>query len=189
MPMKITCIRHGKPDFNPPSLTSRIEPEHFNSLLDEYDAAGLEPVWNGKRKGEELRCRVISSDLPRALDTARLLSSNGRKIPMDPIFREVPLPRFRPGGMRVQPHLFMFWSRIGWALGILKSQESKAQANQRVEKAADLLEELCREHQEIALCSHGYFLMLLGRELRRRGWKTRKRGLYRFLERAEFTRR
>lgn len=85
-------MRHGRPNVPPnPFLMTGAE---FNGYLAQYDAAGLSPherdrlraLYQGFPKPD----LVVSSDLPRARETAELF---GRGAPMviDPLFREIPI--------------------------------------------------------------------------------------------------
>ncbi len=186
--MEIICIRHGKPAFRYPPAAQRISGARFNRLLEQYDEAGLAPAWNSER-AYLLEGRVISSDLPRALETAALLTKLPvDEIEVDPMFREVPLPRFRREKSRLPAFMFMPLSRLGWFTGWMASPEDRGASRARVKAAADRLEQMARESSRVLLFSHGFFLWLLGGELRVRGWTTTKRGPYRYLERAEFLR-
>ena len=187
--MKISCVRHGKPEFQYPHGGKRLWAHEFNRLLDSYDAAGLDWEWNRSRAGGILlEGFTVSSDLPRALETARLLSGAAPSHTSS-LYREVPLPRFQDGRRRMPGALFMALSRLGWFLGTMPGPETRRETSRRVALAADELEELCREKKQVCLYAHGFFLWLLGSELRRRKWHTSKRGAYRYLEAAHFLRR
>lgn len=188
--MKIICVRHGKPEFTYPKGSQLISAGHFNDLISAYDEAGLDQAWNRQRDrglhtGTDLY--TLSSDLPRALETA-MLCTGRQPDRVSKIFREVPLPRFKHAGWKLPGFLFMLLSRASWYLGNMPSHERRARTFVRVRHAADELETEARQHDQVLLFSHGFFLWLLGRELIRRGWESDKHGPYRYLEQATFTR-
>lgn len=185
--MQIRVVRHGKPDYRYPARTSRVDAQAFNAALDGYDRAGLDPDWNRPRRPDVGTGRLFSSDLPRALETAGLCSGRDRgAMYVSPLFREIPLPRFRPGRLRLPFFVWMLAARLSWYFGWHRAGETRRRSTERVRRAADLLEEGAAT-EEVLLFAHGFFLWLLGRELKRRGWRTHKQGLYRYLEFATFT--
>lgn len=187
--MRIRVVRHGKPAYRYPARGGWCTANVFNDALDAYDRAGLDPAWNRTRRPELAADRLFSSDLPRALETAVLCTGAAPDhMQVSPVFREVPLPRWRPGRLKLPLFVWMAGSRLAWQFGWLGGAEPKQQSLQRVVRAADLLEEAGRETGDVLLFAHGFFLFLLGRELGRRGWKTKKKGLYRYLEVGEFRR-
>ncbi len=184
--MKITCVRHGKPEFVYPSGRARLTAFEFNELLDRYDAAGLDWPWNLERNANRQFVGFsLSSDLPRAVETAHLVSG-AAPAQQSELYREVPLPRFRVKERRLPGALFMGISRLGWYLGTMRGPELRRDTMVRVQRAADELEGHSKDRGHVFLYAHGFFLWLLGQELRRRGWQTQKRGPYRYLEAAEF---
>ena len=156
-------------------------------MLDDYDTAGLDPDWNPPRIKEKIKARPISSDLPRALDTAVLYSGlKSEQIEISPLFREIPLGRFRNPRWKLPSWSLLTLVRLGWLTGWMPCEESRKQTRQRVRSAADLLESRVKEYGELALYAHGFFLWLLIKELRRRGWQGNKKGRFQYLESVLF---
>ena len=188
-PMRIRVVRHGKPSYRYGSRNRRSDAAEFNESLDRYDRAGLEDEWNRARAPELSAAHIYVSDLPRAMETATLCTDLALDaMEVDAMFREVPLPRFREGRLRLPLFVWMAVARLTWYLGRVghPPTESRAEARERVRRAADALESGAGEHEDVLLFAHGFFLFLLGKELRRRGWSTAKRGLYHYMEVAEF---
>ena len=186
---KITLVRHGRPTvrYSHTPWTWRTARE-MNGLLDAYDLAGLDAGWNGPRAGDPINAYPISSDLPRALETAHLVAKKVHRMEVSPLFREVPVGRIPWHGLRLPTVSLLTICRLGWLTGLIPVSESRPQSRNRVREATDLLEERVQEHGEVALFSHGFFLWLMGRELRKRGWSSPRLGPYRYLERIEFSR-
>ncbi|MBI3396630.1 MAG: histidine phosphatase family protein [Spirochaetia bacterium] len=182
---KLICIRHGKPKASyPRGLLASWQ--DMNAAFDAYDASGLDQSAHEEPQ-ELIRCFALSSDLPRARETASFLTGKSvDAIPANPAFREVPLPRFSPLRVRLPAGGFMLLARIGWLTGTMRGPESFSETMVRVQSAADYLEELAHKEGEIALFSHGFFLWLLGRELRRRRWTTDTGGPFGYLEKRVY---
>ena len=160
-------------------------------MMTKYDVAGLDIEWNPKYKGKPILTEtVLSSDLPRALETALLMTEKTREqMQISPLYREVPLPRFKNTERRLPVPALFALSRLGWLTGTMQCEEGRAASLVRVRQTADILEGLCRENKIPALFSHGFFLLLLGRELRHRGWLAAGPGMkkpYKYLERRVF---
>lgn len=165
-----------------PPPASWITAGELNELLDRYDHATVEPF----DSRHPLQGQLIASDLPRARDTASLLFGvSAPSIETRALFREVPLPRFRNTARRLPAGALLAVSRLGWYFGWMESEEPRNATLRRVDTAATALIEASRA-DEITLVSHGFFLLLLGKELRARGYSSSKRGLYSHLERATF---
>jgi broad specificity phosphatase PhoE len=185
---RLVCVRHGRPTARYPRgvlITSGA----MNDAIDAYDRAGLDPSAHPP-PARLLPFFAVSSDLERAVETAMLLTGRSRaEIVVSPSYREVPLPRFRRRDLRLPASLFFVVLRAGWLTGAMPAAEPFPQTMLRVRRAADELERLFEEHDEIALFSHGLFLWLLGRELQRRGFTRPSVWPYGFLEQRVIERR
>lgn len=167
-------VRHGHTEWQRSLFLSLSEYQRFS---DSYDIASLSD--RGRAIAYVLAERlpaalVLSSDLPRAVETAELLGRGIRMVVKNPLFREVPLPR-------ISGHLFSYlqvpaivWSvvhRLFWVLGIGECREGPRASWQRAAAAAAakyILDYLSLE-KAIILVSHGWFMILLALYLRWRG--------------------
>lgn len=190
---KIILIRHGKPDFHAPGHWVRTK--DFNKALDDYNAAGLDGKWLLKHapllsshKNELKKYPIISSDLKRALETASFVADSlPEKIAADPIFREIPLPRFPESIRRIYPIWYLLIkSRLLWLILKKGIPEPKQLSMKRIRDAASKLENFASQQGGVVLCAHSFFNFMIGRELRKRGWRSNKRGLYKYFELASF---
>ncbi|MEQ9367369.1 MAG: histidine phosphatase family protein [Leptospirales bacterium] len=202
--LSIYCVRHGRPSLRYSHTPWRwISAGELNRLFDAYDEAGLDARWNEPRLNFLRKNRsvdwwrnlvsapALSSDLPRAFETAALYTGGAAAdIPRDALFRETPLARFRWTGIKMPTIALLTLARFGWYTGWLDCAESRRDTHIRVRAAADRLEAEAAAAADgrITLYSHGFFLWLLGRELRQRGWRSAKTGPFRYLEPAEFVR-
>ncbi len=166
---EILLIRHGKPALPPAGwLTARA----FGDWISRYDGASVDDaVTPPQALLERLQgeVRVVSSDLPRACDSAALLVAV--PDPGDPLFREAALP-WRPFPSPPLPApLWLLLFRLVWLAGA----GSRRSDGQRARHGARRLDMLARSHGKVALVGHGIFNRLIGTELKRLGWRRRAR--------------
>lgn len=117
---RIITVRHGRPDLDR-DLT--ITAREYGDWWSQYDASGLAAE---ERPPESLlkisagAATILSSTLPRAIETARHIAGATRTVPADPIFVEAPLPpppfpdfiKLRPGQWGVVSRTMWFMRRI-----------------------------------------------------------------------------
>jgi broad specificity phosphatase PhoE len=113
---------------------------------------------------------LLASPLPRARQTLERVA-NGRKMEIDPVFVEAPLPSMPIPFLRFSPDTWGVISRVGWWLGIAGAGESRREAEERAARAADMLIRRAADHGNVLLCAHGWFNRMTGRALRERGWR------------------
>jgi len=174
--LRIILIRHGRPAISTSHRTSHRE---FSDYIDAYEAAGLDPDSLPPDELQDLVKElgvVYTSGKPRSLDSARALAPNAELI-ADPLFVEAPLASPRIPVLRLKVPAWAVMSRILWHAGYHPEIENYRRAKHRAVKAADILVARAREDGTSALVAHGYFNLIIGRELRRRGF--RKSGSHR----------
>src|ERR1700744_1303353 len=168
-PARIILIRHGRPAIDTAPRTSHGE---FRTYIDDYEAAGLDPT---RAPPEELQdlvkklSAVFTSGKPRAHESAKALAPNAELI-ADPLFVEAPLASPRIPLLRMKVPKWAVVARILWHAGYHPEIEDYRRAKSRAAKAADILIERSRADGRAALVAHGYFNLMIGRELRHRGF-------------------
>jgi len=118
---RIITVRHGKPDL---SREVQITGHDYGDWWRRYDLSGLHP---DERPPAELITMassvttVLSSTLPRAVETAKQITQGSRDVPADAMYVEAPLPappipffKLRPGTWGVISRTFWFY---GYAPG------------------------------------------------------------------------
>ncbi|MCY0864747.1 MAG: histidine phosphatase family protein [Sulfobacillus sp.] len=169
---RLWVMRHGRPDLpdNPFFMTR----ETFNRFLEAYDAAGL-----SDREKDRLRRLyegyprpdlVVTSDLPRARETAELFARSAPIIE-DPVFREIPvrlpdvptwfLSRLWPG------EIWWGYLRFAWFYDI--PPEGQKKSLERAQTAIGKLEQYQSDVPNLAVVSHSGFLLVLIDQLQRAG--------------------
>lgn len=175
-PMRIVLIRHGRPAIATDPRTSH---SGFRTYIDAYEAAGLDPQSAPPDELQDLvreLSAIYSSTQPRSTDSAKVLAPNAELI-ADPLFAEAPLASPRIPLLRMKVPKWAVVARILWHAGYHPEIENYRRAKHRAAQAADILMQRAGKEGETALVAHGYFNAMIGRELRRRGF--RKTGSHR----------
>jgi broad specificity phosphatase PhoE len=174
--MRIILIRHGRPNIPTAPRTSHSE---FRSYIDDYEAAGLDPESMPPEELQDLLGEldaVFTSERKRSVDSARALAPHAELI-ADPLFAEAPLASPPIPLLKMKVPKWAVVARILWHAGYHPEIENYRRAKHRAVQAADILVKRARTDGAAALVAHGYFNYIIGRELRRRGF--RKTGSHR----------
>ncbi len=174
--MRIVLVRHGRPDI---PTNPRASHREFRSYIDAYEEAGLDPESAPPEELQDLAGEfeaVFTSGKKRSHDSAKALAPKAELI-ADPLFEEAPLASPRIPLLRMKVPKWAVVARILWHAGYHPEIENYRRAKHRASRAADILMEHARASGGAALVAHGYFNLMIGRELRRRGF--RKSGYHR----------
>jgi broad specificity phosphatase PhoE len=115
---------------------------------------------------------IVCSTRPRSIESGRAIA-DGRGIETDAQLIEAPLPPPNwPAWLRLAPRSWGFIARFWWwFFDHHGGQETRAQAEARAETIADRLVGLAGEGRNVLVIAHGFFNAMIGRALRRRGWR------------------
>ncbi|MBY0264425.1 MAG: histidine phosphatase family protein [Holosporales bacterium] len=161
--MKITLIRHGKPDTKYSGLFTWRE---FQAWLRHYETAKL------KEKPSPVSAsgaKVLTSTLPRAIETARALYPRA-DIETFAIFDSVPVPVFPIPLVKWPLQRWIHLNRCLYQLSFPASEEWLWDTRKRARKAAKFLEDWAKEFGEVILVGHGCMNALIAKNLLRAGW-------------------
>jgi broad specificity phosphatase PhoE len=86
---------------------------------------------------------------------------------------EAPLPPPNwPSWIRMKPSKWGFIARFWWwYFNHHEGAETRRQAEARADQAAAMLVGLAAEGQDVVVLAHGFFNFMIGRSLRRMGWR------------------
>ena len=168
---RIITARHGRPDL---ARDVTITAREYGDWWTQYDASGLAA---DERPPENLIAlaktaeTIISSTLPRAIETARHVAGAARAIPADPMYVEAPLPPPPfPDFIKLRPGQWGVVSRTLWFMGFApEGVESHLQSWRRVRQVTARLAELAADG-DVVLCAHGYLNWMIDQQLRRESW-------------------
>lgn len=168
--IRVILIRHGRPALD---VAPRTSHRGFRLYIDAYEEAGLDPEDVPPEELQDLLGEleaVFTSDKRRAHDSAKALAPHA-EIVVDPLFVEAPLASPRIPLLRMKVPKWAVAARILWYAGYHPEIENYRSAKDRAVRAADILADRAEQDGAAALVAHGYFNFLIGRELRRRGFK------------------
>lgn len=173
--MEISLIRHGRSLLND---NQRKTCEEFKEWVNDYNSNGVieENDFPHTTQQKVAHAKVfITSDLKRSIDSARMLRNNPNMI-TDPLFREVeiPIPSTRLLNIKVSPQMWSVLFRCLWFSGYSSNCESYKHAKLRSKRAANQLIEYAEKYHSVVIVGHGFFNMLIAKELLARGWEGKK---------------
>ena len=175
--MEISLIRHGKSKH---IENNRITCTEFQEWIEKYDSNGVfeENHYPSVTIEKISKAKiVITSDLKRSIESARLLNLNRNiGVVSDALFRETELPTFpRKWGLKLSPNSWAVILRCLWFSGYSRQCESLANAKQRAKKASEQLVNYAEEHKSVVLVGHGFFNRLIAEELKKVGWEGKRK--------------
>jgi len=168
----IILTRHGEPAL---SRKCMITAAQYGDWWARYEIGGL---LAGQTPPPELLQAaqgagvIYSSTRPRAQETAAAAAA-GRDIVVDALFIEAPLPPPHfPNWIKLSPKWWGAVSRFWWhVFDHHGGQETRAEADIRAEKAAQVLMARAAEGRDVLVFAHGYFNHMVGRRLSADGWR------------------
>jgi broad specificity phosphatase PhoE len=175
MPSQIHIMRHGRSAH--PFPTRWITPAEFREWIGIYNQTGI--AADSRPSDEQIAmvgdaAVVACSDYPRSIESAARLAPNRQPI-VSAIFREVGRPLQRSLHIRLPLHVWDRLSILLWKWNFISGDESFHAACQRAKQATRELVSLAREFSRVLLVGHGMLNALIGRELRRQGWRGPRR--------------
>jgi broad specificity phosphatase PhoE len=167
--MEITLLRHGKPGLR---LNDKYKAVEYKGFMEKYDEAGLDkdfkPPLHARERADDCGV-VLSSDLPRTIESAKALNTSDR-LTIEPIFREAMLPAGSFGPIKLSANTWGWVFRAVWFLGYSNGSESFKEARMRAAKCADRLASLAEAHTSVMLVGHGIVNYLIAKVLLSNGW-------------------
>jgi broad specificity phosphatase PhoE len=167
----IVLARHGEPAL---SRKCRLTSRQYREWWGRYELGGLlagqSPPAHVLKAAKDAGIILTSTRL-RSIETAKAAAPD-RDFRRDALFIEAPLPPPPfPDIVKLPPRTWGVVSRLWWWFGHHEGQETRREAQARAGKAAGVLGDLAEGGQDVLLVAHGYFNILIGLELRRRGWR------------------
>jgi broad specificity phosphatase PhoE len=188
-PGAIVLARHGEPAL---SRAVRLNAQEYREFWANYEVLGLLP---GQTPPQALLAVVetcgalVASTRLRSVESAQKLAG-ARDFTRDDLLVEAPLPPPNwPSWIRMSPKLWGFFARVWWwYFNHSEGQESRRDAEARAERAAAMLTELADGGQDVVVAAHGFFNFMIGRALRRRGWRLTASEGYKYWSTRRFER-
>jgi len=172
---EILLVRHGRPNVSWPR---RCRHGEFKDWIANYDAAELDPESPPPARLVEMANGshlFLSSNRPRSYQSALRLS---RGLPVVQLHEldEVPLPHLPIPMIELPTEVWVMLTRISHVAGYAGEAETIDEARARSRLAASRLAEYASSSRKVAVVAHGTINWLIGRNLKRQGWRVRSRG-------------
>jgi broad specificity phosphatase PhoE len=166
----ILLARHGEPAL---SRKVRLTAAGYRDFWAKYEVGGLAAEQAPPPELIDFVAKahvLISSSRRRSVESAHI-AGQGRAFEQYPMLIEAPLPPPPWPFVRLSPKIWGFWSRFHWwFFNHHGGQESRGQAEARVDEIVALLTGWAEEGKDVAVVAHGFINFMIGRALRRRGW-------------------
>ena len=166
--IKITLMRHGRPDFE---LKGKVRAGDLNKITEGYNQSGIADVPPASTKVMASdQPIIVCSDLNRSVASANKLGITDI-YRSDPLFREVELPHFTSGFLRLDVTTWVIICRLLSVFGYSNNGESLYMAKQRTRQATQALIDLANAQGDVLLIGHGFTNILIAKELLNRNWQ------------------
>lgn len=168
----IVLARHGEPAL---SRKVRLSAAEYRNFWASYEVLGLLPGQTPPdtlMRFVEKAGAIVASTRLRSIESAQALAA-GREFMRHEMLIEAPLPPPNwPAWIRLSPKMWGFWARVWWwFFNHHEGQETRRDAERRAEEAAAMLSELAQTGEDVVVLAHGFFNFMIGRALKRRGWR------------------
>lgn len=188
-PGAIILARHGEPALSRKVKLTAAEYRAFWAKYEEGDILpGQDPPPRLRKFIREAGV-VVSSTRLRAIMSARTMVGD-REFPHHDVLIEAPLPPPNlPSWIRLSPKTWGFITRVlWWYLNQHHGEENRYQAEARADRAAAMLIDLAAKGDTVVVLAHGFFNHLIGRSLKKLGWKLVESEGYKYWSMRRFER-
>ena len=159
--MKILLIRHAEVAM---TWNQRCTPEEYNKAVEAYEEADIVPIGKPQDTGDYEHIYVSTEK--RAIQTQKQLfpTAGDDMVTQTPLLNEVPLSAYTDSPKSRPRWVYDLRGRMQWRWGN-GQKESCLDTMERAEALIDLLEE---KNENVILITHGFFMNVLVRQLRKR---------------------
>jgi broad specificity phosphatase PhoE len=185
----ITLARHGEPAL---SRKVRLTSAEYRDWWARYELGGLKEAQTPPARllatAREVHV-ILASTRRRAVETAQALAID-RVFVQDNDLIEAPLPPpALPKWIKLSPRKWGVIARIWWFFNHHHGEETQAEAKKRADLVAAALIERAETGDDILVLAHGFFNLMIGRSLKRRGWRCTSDGGYQYWSARRFEKR
>lgn len=155
------------------SWNKRYHSTGYDLACDNYDKAPI--ILSGKEypKTDNMK-KVYISELSRTRETAERLFQKNDFV-QTALLNEVPLKSYKDSNKMYPLWLWNFAGRLQWFLQNSRQPESKKETADRAKKLIKMLE---TRQEDCYLITHGFYMRVLIKELRKQGYQMEKNNLF-----------
>ena len=162
-PMTVTLMRHYRVNIR---WESRYTAQSYREAMRSYDNAD---VLDQRLEPDGEYQHVITSALKRSRQTQAFLCGRRPSLQTE-LLNEVPLEPFTRDRRERSLQLWNTMARLQWLVNDPKQPETRRGTRAR---AREFVDAFLRDEGSYLVISHGFFLRILSRELRKRGFRGR----------------
>jgi broad specificity phosphatase PhoE len=168
----IVLARHGEPAL---SRRVKLTAAEYRKFWADYEILGILPGQTPPAqllRFVEKAGSLHASTRLRAIESAQTLAG-AREFARHDFLIEAPLPPPNwPSWIKLSPRLWGFFARVWWwFFDHHEGQETRGEAEKRADHAADVLAAMADQGEDVVVLAHGFFNYMIGRALKRRGWR------------------
>jgi broad specificity phosphatase PhoE len=185
----IILARHGEPAL---SRKVRLTSAEYRDWWARYEVGGLKEAQTPPSRlvaAARDAGVILASTRRRAVETAQALAAD-RVFTQDNDLIEAPLPPpALPNWIKLSPRKWGVLARFWWLFNHQHGEETRAAAQTRADAVATTLIRRAELGDDVLVLAHGYFNLMVGRSLRRRGWRCTDDGGFRYWSARRFEKR
>ncbi len=165
--MKITLLRHGRPEYE---LAGNVKARELSEIARSYDLSGI----IGRAPYEAIALIkehniVVCSDMVRSIQSAKALGVTEVHLATS-MFNETGIPHFTRGSIKLPISVWILLLRSLWCFGFSRNGESLSAAKERAKWAAQALIKLAEQFDSVLLVGHGFINYFIARALLSNNW-------------------
>lgn len=174
--MQISLVRHGRSKWQQNDYMTSKEFENWVTKYDDHGVYAEEAYPVETQKKLAAATVIYTSDLYRAKESSRLLT-NKLEVISNTLFRETELPKSTGSfwNVKLKPNGWAVLLRCLWFAGYSRDCESLKDAKIRAKRGAEELIREAKKSKYVVLVGHGFFNILIAKELLHMGWTGAKR--------------
>jgi broad specificity phosphatase PhoE len=166
--MKITLIRHGKPEYE---LKGTAKAKEISRVVKSYDLSGIkDKPTHHIIENLSNSTIVVCSDLKRSIESAKALGFSNIHY-SESLYREVAIPHFKSGEFSMKLYNWGVFLRLLSIFGFSRNGESLAMARRRASHAASALVDIAKDKKSVLFVGHGFINYFIAKELLKKKWQ------------------
>lgn len=165
--MKIVIIRHAKVNME---WEKRYDSKQFDLACEKYDTSEIVPI-SEIMSTKDSTDIIYISELSRSYETARQLFGE-RNFCKTSLVNEVPAKSFKDTNKKYPWWLWKSMSRLQWFFNNKRQPETRRETLIRARKTIELIE---KNNKDCFIITHGFYMVTLINELRKKGYKIEKK--------------
>lgn len=166
--MEIVLIRHGQPTVD---KNVKLNATQFANWLNDYNNSSINQLYKPPVSLTKKISRhfVVSSDLPRAINSARICAGKKPDLIIKQL-KEMPIPHWSLP-LIANAYAWIIINGLMWAMGLHGHVDSLSRCRMRGKLAARTLSSMAEQKKNVAVFGHVIMNYYIAFQLIRQGWR------------------